>query len=222
MDANTGTLGSIPAGAGEPQKAYADALNSRVYPRGCGGANLFSTGSKLAGGLSPRVRGSLRQAAHPIEVRGSIPAGAGEPARANECFGRAWVYPRGCGGAHRRCCARLSPWGLSPRVRGSRRPCRSSWCRRGSIPAGAGEPATKSPPRASSRVYPRGCGGAQRSAEGVRRDVGLSPRVRGSPDCGGRQQVGQGSIPAGAGEPLGKQPKPGTIRVYPRGCGGAS
>ena len=92
--------------------------------------------------------------------------------------------------------------GLSPRVRGSRgRRARNSR-RSGPIPAGAGEPSCAGLAELGERAYPRGCGGAELSAQRKTHGRGLSPRVRGSLF---RDQIGErlsGPIPAGAGEPL--------------------
>ena len=71
------------------------------------------------------------------------------------------------------------------------------------------------------RVYPRGCGGAPPvSLDGLAK-TGLSPRVRGSRRRARRRVHREGSIPAGAGEPLALVPGHPRKRVYPRGCGGA-
>ena len=50
---------------------------------------------------------------------------------------------------------------------------------------------------------------------------GLSPRVRGSPDCDAKDDGLQGSIPACAGEPLVRTMMTRLPKVYPRVCGGA-
>ena len=91
--------------------------------------------------------------------------------------------------------------GLSPRVRGSLQKMREYPSRRGSIPAGAGEPDGQDRRVHASRVYPRGCGGAAGEHGGQGIKPGLSPRVRGSQLDGDIHVVGVGSIPAGAGEP---------------------
>ena len=130
------------------------------------------------------------------------------------------VYPRGCGGT------RAEPWtddyegGLSPRVRGNRscRRARASSC--GSIPAGAGEPLSAASAVARTWVYPRGCGGTRIESERLDPRQGLSPRVRGNPQKWTLFCLGNGSIPAGAGEPDTNSPSSRSSGVYPRGCGG--
>jgi len=111
--------------------------------------------------------------------------------------------------------------GLSPRVRGSRPSCSRRPRAGGSIPAGAGEPRCGATPNIGRRVYPRGCGGAYRSARSRPAGRGLSPRVRGSRATTATPQPRGGSIPAGAGEPPRGLCEPAAHGVYPRGCGGA-
>ena len=94
-------------------------------------------------------------------------------------------------------------------------------CRRGSIPACAGEPLTCLAQDEQSRVYPRVCGGAGRSRRWPVDRSGLSPRVRGSLWRGHLPGPEHGSIPACAGEPR-RCPQTGRFQgVYPRVCGGA-
>ena len=90
----------------------------------------------------------------------------------------------------------------------------------GSIPASAGEPTRKRVATATTRVYPRECGGtrAKRLAHVVAQ--GLSPRVRGNPRTLPRWAAPRGSIPASAGEPSRPGRSPPQSGVYPRECGG--
>ena len=112
--------------------------------------------------------------------------------------------------------------GLSPRVRGNRLGMTQSLPQAGSIPAGAGEPPGAGAVGACARVYPRGCGGTPPHEVVKAQASGLSPRVRGNPQCRPAYRACSGSIPAGAGEPSsGSQAAP-TRRVYPRGCGGTT
>ncbi len=52
------TIGSIPAGAGEPDRQQHRQDGPRVDPRGCGGAGPVKAGRSFDQGRSPRVRGS--------------------------------------------------------------------------------------------------------------------------------------------------------------------
>ena len=152
---------SIPAGAGEPCRCARCSPGRRVYPRGCGGAQCQCRPSGRRWGLSPRVRGSQDMGRAARRFTGSIPAGAGEPPAPSPPSADPWVYPRGCGGAPADDGCRPDLPGLSPRVRGSHRRHGADCARRGSIPAGAGEPSPAAARWRWAWVYPRGCGGAE-------------------------------------------------------------
>ena len=151
-------------------------------------------------GLSPRVRGNQDLDELAASRAGSIPAGAGEPLARTTSPGRERVYPRGCGGT-----VECVVWASAP-----------TW----SIPAGAGEPELLASRDAVQGVYPRGCGGTGPNADTRPSVPGLSPRVRGNLLLQELHLVGEGSIPAGAGEPRAWCAASGMRRVYPRGCGG--
>ena len=112
------------------------------------------------------------------------------------------------------------PLTLSPRVRGNQFSYApgTEWQR--SIPAGAGEPRADGRGSELDRVYPRGCGGTSGLPDHSRNDWGLSPRVRGNLAQVDPAVDRQGSIPAGAGEPIRRGPNQRKVGVYPRGCGG--
>ena len=130
------------------------------------------------------------------------------------------VYPRVCGGNVTGCPLGQRAHGLSPRVRGNRDSCRGSAGAGRSIPACAGEPTPKSGFHLPCGVYPRVCGGTPGSVKSRCSLTGLSPRVRGNLQQEPLLVVGDGSIPACAGEPR-LRPWPCPQRpVYPRVCGG--
>ena len=193
--------GSIPAGAGEPRRTARSRRRIWVYPRGCGGTGRRGRGRVPESGLSPRVRGNPRRRPAGQEPSGSIPAGAGEPARECRCGASARVYPRGCGGTRLASGTVASVPGLSPRVRGNHPHVRAARSVERSIPAGAGEPLRGFRSNPPSRVYPRGCGGTHVSSDVRIVSMGLSPRVRGNRPGANVRRPNQGSIPAGAGEP---------------------
>ena len=70
---------SIPASAGQPQKAAISHILTQVYPRECGAASNVVLPSSARVGLSPRVRGSRFLSGSQIGRRRSIPASAGQP-----------------------------------------------------------------------------------------------------------------------------------------------
>ena len=93
--------GSIPAWAGETERAFERAYGAAVYPR-VGGGNPAATRSRWAPtGLSPRGRGKRKKRLTFHSRPRSIPAWAGETAYAPTASGATAVYPR-VGGGNRR------------------------------------------------------------------------------------------------------------------------
>ena len=90
----------------------------------------------------------------------------------------------------------------------------------GSIPAPAGEPSHALSLAKTAPVYPRACGGTFLEQAATKREVGLSPRLRGNRTA--CQPAGNilRSIPAPAGEPNRLTLSRLSVRVYPRACGG--
>ncbi len=212
--------GSIPACAGEPPSSHRSGTGGTVYPRVCGGTVVDSRHCPSSEGLSPRVRGNPTAMPSAAQLPRSIPACAGEPAAVNSRPTTAAVYPRVCGGT-----LDLVRWiadaqGLSPRVRGNRRPPPRTTRTPRSIPACAGEPFPALPERQMIQVYPRVCGGTNCRMMSTMGSIGLSPRVRGNPASASSSLSSSGSIPACAGEPIENQDYTWRMAVYPRVCGG--
>ncbi len=187
--------GSIPACAGEPCSGRRRRREDRVYPRVCGGTIVQHLAGDAGVGLSPRVRGNLRQGTGTYYREGSIPACAGEPRQRPSSPAAPWVYPRVCGGTDPFDALCPAHEGLSPRVRGNRDGDRPVLAGAGSIPACAGEPKLTGAPFCWLGVYPRVCGGTAGVGAADTAATGLSPRVRGN-----RRVVGvlggiRGSIP---------------------------
>ncbi len=172
-------------------------------------------------GRSPRVRGSPAVIQLALAPGGSIPAGAGKPARKIRRRSLGWVDPRGCGEATVTYLGNRHAEGRSPRVRGSPDDIFPHQSATGSIPAGAGKPSTTRRRSGLIGVDPRGCGEAEALLEDCEDDEGRSPRVRGSRVQPTALRVVLGSIPAGAGKPSGNTACPCPGRVDPRGCGEA-
>ena len=221
LPTSAATQRSIPACAGEPIVSGAQARQEGVYPRVCGGAYLAHLVHMTLRGLSPRVRGSLCIHLHVLVYLGSIPACAGEPRQGGHLRWPHWVYPRVCGGAMPGARMVAVRNGLSPRVRGSHDQRRDRQVGIRSIPACAGEPFQGRRAHRRRWVYPRVCGGATATANGILNLLGLSPRVRGSQHHVLLSNRTGRSIPACAGEPAFKRCDCGERRVYPRVCGGA-
>ena len=211
---------SIPACAGEPPAASSSRRSSWVYPRVCGGTHRGRCLGDSSLGLSPRVRGNLKQIRQIEHSLGSIPACAGEPVAAAVGPARSGVYPRVCGGTGWVRVRRGVRPGLSPRVRGNRIGMPGATCRARSIPACAGEPQATQSASVIREVYPRVCGGTPGDPVRVGHPRGLSPRVRGNRPYAHPEQRRNRSIPACAGEPFSFPPPNRRIAVYPRVCGG--
>ncbi len=174
-----------------------------------------------ATGPSPQVRGSRERNSGHGRRQGSIPAGAGEPSASVIGGASTGVHPRRCGGAHDGQDEAGRFEGPSPQVRGSLAVADVGVGDLGSIPAGAGEPSRRRARSGRRRVHPRRCGGARGPYCPSSSPRGPSPQVRGSQVGAGRGSLGNGSIPAGAGEPRPARQRSSGSRVHPRRCGGA-
>ena len=95
-----------PRVCGEPTSSRRSVDSKSVYPRVCGGTVKVSPPSTSTAGLSPRVRGNLRWHGAVRDIRGSIPACAGEPVPKRRAVLRRTVYPRVCGEPSAGCAAR--------------------------------------------------------------------------------------------------------------------
>ena len=131
-------------------------------------------------GLSPRLRGNEPFVPFSARLAGSIPALAGERARSRRDPAIRRVYPRACGGTPRALIYPRVFRGLSPRLRGNADYSSSAWCRKGSIPALAGERCRVALGRKAEKVYPRACGGTLGPDPTKVISEGLSPRLRGN------------------------------------------
>ena len=212
--------GSIPARAGEPHSSRQVTGLRRVYPRACGGTRCRLLAPQSFRGLSPRVRGNLLRIRHRGGGARSIPARAGEPVSSSASIRLPSVYPRACGGTGYLRVRWECTTGLSPRVRGNHPSGLPPAGYPGSIPARAGEPAGWLLPGWKTAVYPRACGGTSFDVTSVRYQAGLSPRVRGNRPARYVPVLIQRSIPARAGEPIGRPRQVQSPKVYPRACGG--
>ncbi len=211
---------SIPAPAGEPDFETHAGDVFEVYPRACGGTAGTSMSVLGFPGLSPRLRGNLKEQANRKVQHRSIPAPAGEPKVNVVVVLVIQVYPRACGGTIYQLDMWWLPVGLSPRLRGNPHHFKDYRSVPRSIPAPAGEPVPFPPCIPPSPVYPRACGGTYRTLRNRPKPVGLSPRLRGNLPHEFLFYLCPGSIPAPAGEPPAEPRLTTRSRVYPRACGG--
>ena len=212
---------SIPAYAGDPQRADWVGLDLGVYPRLRGGSLPVGCRDDLPRGLSPPTRGILFHPRISRDYLRSIPAYAGDPFVHALVSPPLSVYPRLRGGSVIAMEMRRYHDGLSPPTRGIPPPPRQAASRPGSIPAYAGDPYGPSPKRRPLEVYPRLRGGSAAAAWFALFGIGLSPPTRGIPRRAPQSVLRQGSIPAYAGDPLGSAVSANRWRVYPRLRGGS-
>ena len=196
------------------------ALLLKVYPRVGGGNSTHRLSRSAPSGLSPRGRGKPNQRAPRCEMRGSIPAWAGETPTGYPPIRLDAVYPRVGGGNGGYAPHRRGDRGLSPRGRGKRRPLILSFRRKGSIPAWAGETFRHDHEHGFATVYPRVGGGNRSHTVGGQYGFGLSPRGRGKQIEAYLDGLAQRSIPAWAGETRSAGRSRSRSRVYPRVGGG--
>ena len=213
---------SIPALAGEPISNRKGWKEREVYPRACGGTTNTRTGAYRPCGLSPRLRGNPVAAYQNRCLCGSIPALAGEPKLKTLAANPIPVYPRACGGTRTYGRGISGGAGLSPRLRGNQNHAYLPIDIARSIPALAGEPASRVVGGSKSRVYPRACGGTWSAIVLGMPSGGLSPRLRGNPPAGMPTLLHGRSIPALAGEPRTAAVLTWSSMVYPRACGGTT
>ena len=152
----------------------------------------------------------------------SIPAYAGELPAARRLTALRPVYPRVCGGTNLNDGLPFAGFRLSPRMRGNPIAGPIAHRREGSIPAYAGEPASRTNPTGASTVYPRVCGGTIGAVSKNSKQPRLSPRMRGNRRVPPRSIPRQSSIPAYAGEPIAATLETMMFAVYPRVCGGTT
>ena len=132
--------GPIPACAGQPPAHAPRARAGWAYPRVCGATTVKAVLTEMGEGLSPRVRGNPALPHGQLLRQGPIPACAGQPSTAGTGQTACWAYPRVCGATLMVSAGSASITGLSPRVRGNRRPAPFLQPRIGPIPACAGQP----------------------------------------------------------------------------------
>ena len=112
----------------------------RAYPRVCGGTGAQALKGFHDQGLSPRMRGNRQANCSGSQVKGPIPAYAGEPIADHCLLILIRAYPRVCGGTGNIMPTMDHDKGLSPRMRGNRNGVHDELHLVGPIPAYAGEP----------------------------------------------------------------------------------
>ena len=172
--------GIIPACAGNTTRGPAASSPARDHPRVCGEHVEPGDDASPLKGSSPRVRGTLRQFRDPIDVRGIIPACAGNTQSLLKMLPAIRDHPRVCGEHVYYGFSVVLGVGSSPRVRGTPPACGLQSGEHGIIPACAGNTAAGSAGRSGVWDHPRVCGEHTMLKNLGLPLVGSSPRVRGT------------------------------------------
>ncbi len=130
--------GLIPATAGNARRPSMLRTRTRAHPRDCGERRRSVPFDVPAMGSSPRLRGTLSQPHNLIEIRGLIPATAGNATArgGNQSWDRA--HPRDCGERSEYAGRKRDGSGSSPRLRGTQHDYYPNDVDLGLIPATAG------------------------------------------------------------------------------------
>ena len=126
------------------------------------------------------MRGSLEHIEYGIPYQGIIPAHAGLTMKSTWSRKKRRDHPRACGAHIRSSCTSVNQTGSSPRMRGSHYAIISLWNRYGIIPAHAGLTIFVYIQVSHCRDHPRACGAHKKLWPNTSREMGSSPRMRGS------------------------------------------
>ena len=190
-----------------------------VHPRACGEHIKDAVRGCDPDGPSPRMRGTRRQD-HRVPGQGrSIPAHAGNTLGLYGLTVSFTVHPRACGEHVLSHYADATPFGPSPRMRGTRRHGPPAGSNRRSIPAHAGNTHLTAHSANRRPVHPRACGEHFGLFLAFVAWAGPSPRMRGTLLGCFLLSLGGRSIPAHAGNTLPPASDPAPGSVHPRACG---
>ena len=153
-----GRLRIIPADAGNTAPAALFWTGPGDHPRGCGEHLASWTCLDSAGGSSPRMRGTRKGLHGDWQLRGIIPADAGNTLLVDVRRTDAGDHPRGCGEHFAQSPLGHTKWGSSPRMRGTHCDFGDPTAAKGIIPADAGNTCQHPATRRATTDHPRGCG----------------------------------------------------------------
>ncbi len=145
------------------------------------------------------MRGTVEISVLKKQLKGIIPAHAGNSLTISSNNSPARDHPRACGeqGWQRR--RGRDTWGSSPRMRGTARIQRRQASTGGIIPAHAGNRLSGKKSHKDVRDHPRACGEQPALAIKFTLRAGSSPRMRGTGDIEVIEYKNHGIIPAHAG-----------------------
>ncbi len=193
----------MPTGMGLlPSRSPHPCAGRKGYPHVCVETSSPSRPKMIAFGTSPHMRGYPCLPRRAVSTNKIYPhvcgATATSPSMPIWTSGLSRVY----GATVVAAMASTLALGLSPCIRGYRRPSPAAQRTSGSIPVYTGLPARSRGRYLRPRVYPRACGATTNSTGASASDWGLSPRMRGYRHHAPARPLAPGSIPAYAGLPL--------------------
>ena len=211
--------GIIPAYAGNTCAGAAVRRCCGDHPRVCGEHGGGPFDASVGWGSSPRMRGTLGQGAGGGDVRGIIPAYAGNTNHLLERWRVHRDHPRVCGEhrGERRFLGECR--GSSPRMRGTLSGNIEEVGERGIIPAYAGNTPRHGSSPACRRDHPRVCGEHTALHQRCAGPLGSSPRMRGTRPARRTEIHPRGIIPAYAGNTCRTRSPRQCARDHPRVCG---
>ena len=170
----------IPAHAGNSPRPHSTAATMSDHPRACGELFASTMNGFCFAGSSPRMRGTPDQLGALRRRHRIIPAHAGNSSwRPGGVSGNP-DHPRACGELGLQLERVAYHVGSSPRMRGTLLALGADLSSNRIIPAHAGNSPT-TPVRGQSRAdHPRACGELERVIDHLRRELGSSPRMRGT------------------------------------------
>ena len=214
-----GRGGIIPAYAGNTFRAAQGHVIRRDHPRVCGEHFGTARGGGTHRGSSPRMRGTRYPSRSCDCACGIIPAYAGNTSLPSSQKYQPRDHPRVCGEHPHRGSGVSVGAGSSPRMRGTPPPRQWRKCRRGIIPAYAGNTRNPNPRKRPPRDHPRVCGEHQSARLGLRSRPGSSPRMRGTRHSLWAARPRPRIIPAYAGNTAANRSAWNGPTDHPRVCG---
>ena len=209
----------IPAYAGNTSLIPTESASSRDHPRVCGEHEVSFPSSSNMPGSSPRMRGTHRLETPCVQSDGIIPAYAGNT---NLCPSMASMlrdHPRVCGEHGMADIGDAFNSGSSPRMRGTPNGMRRNAIGCGIIPAYAGNTSPVLRRCFWPRDHPRVCGEHPMRWGMPVTSAGSSPRMRGTPSDALHLGLGEGIIPAYAGNTYCHPDSNSLAWDHPRVCG---
>ena len=215
----SGSVGIIPAYAGNTMTLPATASHQWDHPRVCGEHSRSCSAKVPRGGSSPRMRGTRNRCAYGVGRHGIIPAYAGNT---RCCWPSCWCcrdHPRVCGEHSTFVDGRACEVGSSPRMRGTLLSGNISSKIMGIIPAYAGNTLVCRWVLVGLGDHPRVCGEHTLMPTVQAMLPGSSPRMRGTLLRVRAERQSTGIIPAYAGNTVRRVRRFSCGRDHPRVCG---